>query len=354
MTSVSQRIRYVSWIREANQAGARLRLACDEVGISLRTYKRWYRGGTVTADKRPEAIRPEPMNKLSEYEQQVILDVCNESRFASLPPTQIVPALLDDGLYYGSESTYYRVLKQHGQLQHRGRSLAPRVAKAPRTFTATGPRQVFCWDITYLPSNVRGQFFYLYMLEDLYSRKIVGWEVYAEESGELAAQLLQRTLLREQCAHSGLVLHSDNGAPMKAQTMREKAYELGVTTSYNRPRVSNDNAFAESLFRTCKYRPEWPSAGFRSLDAARQWVLKFTRWYNYEHKHSKLRFVTPEQRHTGQDKAILAQRKAVMEAAKAQHSVRWGKRQVRNCTPVGPTTLNPEKEQIKQVEKQAA
>ncbi|RAJ93633.1 integrase-like protein [Aliidiomarina maris] len=261
----------MSWIREANQAGARLRLACDEVGISLRTYKRWYRGGKVTADKRPEAIRPEPMNKLSEYEQQVILDVCNESRFASLPPTQIVPALLDDGLYYGSESTYYRLLKQHGQLQHRGRSLAPRVAKAPETFTANGPRQVFCWDITYLPSNVRNQFFYLYMLEDLYSR----------------------------------------------------------------PRVSNDNPFAESLFRTCKYRPEWPSAGFKSLDEAREWVLKFTRWYNYEHKHSKLRFVTPEQRHTGQDKAILAKRKAVMEAAKAQHSVRWGKRQVRNCTPGG-------------------
>lgn len=144
MTSVSQRIQYVSWIHEANQAGARLRLACDEVGISLRTYKRWYRGGKVTADKRPEAIRPEPMNKLSEYEQQVILDVCNESRFASLPPTQIVQALLDEGLYYGSESTYYRLLKRHGQLQHRGRSLEPRVAKAPETFTANGPRQVFC------------------------------------------------------------------------------------------------------------------------------------------------------------------------------------------------------------------
>lgn len=155
MTSVTQRIQFVSWIREANQAGARLRLACDEVGISLRTYKRWYRGGKVTTDKRPEAIRPEPMNKLSEYEQQAILDVCNESRFASLPPTQIVPALLDDGLYYGSESTYYRVLKQYGQFQHRGRSLAPRVAKASQTFTATGPRQVFCWDTQFVGVSVK-------------------------------------------------------------------------------------------------------------------------------------------------------------------------------------------------------
>jgi len=354
LTSVSQRTQYVSWIREANQSGARLRLACNEVGISLRTYKRWYRGGKVTADRRPDSIRPAPMNKLSKYEQQVILDVCNERRFASLPPTQIVPALLDDGVYYGSESTYYRLLKQHGQLHHRGRSIAPRETKGPETFTATGPRQVFCWDITYLPSHVRGQFFYLYMLEDLYSRKIVGWEVYEEESGELAAALLQRTLLREQCTHSGLVLHSDNGAPMKAQTMREKAYELGVTTSYNRPRVSNDNPFAESLFRTCKYRPEWPSAGFKSLTDARQWVLKFTRWYNYEHKHSKLRFVTPEQRHTGQDKAILTQRKAVMKVAKAKNPVRWGSRDTRNCKPVGPTTLNPAKEQMRQEQKQAA
>lgn len=180
------------------------------------------------------------------------------------------------------------------------------------------------------------------------------WCVAVKKNWPPLGQLLQRTLLREQCAHSCLVLHSDNGAPMKAQTMREKAYELSVTTSYNRPRVSNDNPFAELLFRTCKYRPEWPSAGFKSLDDERHCVLKFSRWYNYEHKHSKLRLVTPEQRHTGQDRAILAQRKTVMEAAKARHSVRWGKRQVRNCTPVGPTTLNPAKEQVKQEQKQAA
>jgi len=190
---------------------------------------------------------------------------------------------------------------------------------------------VFCWDITYLPSTVRGQFYYLYMLEDLFSRKIVGCEVFEQESGENAAKLLEQTLIREKCLHSGVVLHSDNGAPMKSQTMRIKAYELGVTTSYKRPRVSNDNPFAESLFRTCKYRPDWPSLGFKSLDEARTWVLKLTRWYNYEHKHSKLRFVTPHQRHTGQYVSILAQRKEQIEAAKAANPNRWGKREVRNC-----------------------
>lgn len=354
LTSVSQRTEYVLLIQEANKTGARLSLACNEVGITLRTYRRWYCDGQVNADKRPSAIRPTPENKLTQVEQAQIIEVCNIEKYASLPPSQIVPTLLDSGEYYGSESTFYRVLKAHGQLHHRGRSLAPKVSRLPTTYTATGPGQVFCWDITYLPSTVRGQFYYLYMLEDLFSRKIVGDEVHEKESGEYAAILLEQTLLRERCLHSGVVLHSDNGAPMKSQTMRMKAYELGVTTSYSRPRVSNDNPFAESLFRTCKYRPDWPSAGFKSLEDARAWVLKFTRWYNYEHKHSKLRFVTPHQRHTGQDTAILAQRKTRIEAAKAANPERWGKREVRNCTPVGPTTLNPEREQIKQVEKQAA
>lgn len=263
----------------------------------------------MVEDKRPTAARPAPANKLTKIERAQILAVCNESRFASLPPTQIVPTLLDEQCYYGSESTFYRILKQHGQLYHRGRNAAPKGFATPTTFTATKACEVFCWDITYLPSIVRGQLYYLYMIEDLYSRKIVSYEVYEQESGKLAAGLLERTLISEKCLHTGVVLHSVNAAPMKSQTMRMKAYELGVTTSYSRPRVSNDNPFAESLFRTCKYRPEWPSHGFKSLFKARTWVLKFTRWYNYEHKHSKLRFVTPHQRHIGQDIEILLARK---------------------------------------------
>lgn len=244
---VSERTKCVNLIQEANQAGARLHLTCKEAGITLRTYRRWYRDGQITADKRPDAIRPQPSNKLTQAEQAKIIEVCNMAKFASLPPSQIVPTLLDEDEYYGSESTFYRVLKACGQLHHRGRSLAPRGSTQPTTYTATGPGQVFCWDITYLPSTVRGQFYYLYMLEDLFSRKIVGCEVFEQESGENAAKLLEQTLVREKCLHSGVVLHSDNGAPMKSQTMRMKAYELGVTTSYSRPRVSNDNPFAESL-----------------------------------------------------------------------------------------------------------
>lgn len=175
-------------------------------------------------------MRPQPSNKLRQAEQAKIIEVCNMAKFANLPPSQIVPTLLDEDKYYVSESTFYRVLKAFGQLHHRGWRLAPRGSTLPTTYTATEPAQVFCWDITYLPSTVRGQFYYLYMLEDLFSRKIVSSEVHEQESGENAAQLLEQTQIREKCLHSGVVLHSVNGTPMKSQTMRMKAYELGVTT----------------------------------------------------------------------------------------------------------------------------
>ncbi len=341
----------IDLIQEAKGAGARLFRACDEAGIGLRTYRRWFREGSVQVDKRPEAPRPEPANKLSEEEKQRILSTCNSARYQSLPPPQIVPSLMDEGLYLASESSFYRILKAHNQLSHRGQSLAPRRSREATTHHAQGPCELWCWDITYLASTVRGQFYYLYMFEDVYSRKIVGYEVYEAESGDYAAELLQRCLLREKCLHRPLVLHSDNGAPMKAQTMKAKLEELGVLPSYSRPRVSNDNAFAESLFKTLKYRPEWPSSGFKSLEDARRWVGGFVNWYNTEHKHSKLRFVTPEERHEGKDVAILAQRQRVLEQARERTPGRWGTRPVRNCDPVGPTTLNPEKSVV---EKDAA
>ncbi len=329
-------------IREARAAGARLEAACDEAGVSLRTYRRWFRDGKVQVDQRPEAQRPAPSNKLSEQEQQEILDVCNQSEYASLPPPQIVPALLDKGIYLGSEATYYRILKAHSQLHHRGRSQAPKKTGKPTSHTAEGPNEVWSWDITYLASVVRGQFYYLYLFEDIYSRKIVGYEVHEQECGERAAELVQRCMLREQCFNQPLVLHSDNGAPMKAQTMKAKLEELGVQSSYSRPRVSNDNPYSEALFRTLKYRPEWPSSGFASLAEARDWVQQFVDWYNDEHKHSKLNFVTPAQRHAGQDGDILERRKEVLEAARAEKPNRWSK-EVRNCEPVGVVMLNPDK-----------
>ena len=175
-----------------------------------------------------------------------------------------------------------------------------------------------------------------------HSRKAVGGEVYAQESGERAAELLQRTVMAEQCGHKPLVLHSDNGAPMKSLTLLAKLYELDVTPSRGRPRVSNDNPYSESLFRTLKYCPQWPEQGFVSLPAARVWVHDFIAWYNHQHRHSRIRFVTPAQRHRGDDKAILTKRHAVYEAAKAKRPERWSGK-TRNWEPAGAVMLNPER-----------
>lgn len=307
----------------------------------MRSYRRWFQCGQVKSDKRPEAKRPEPTNKLSDQERQAILECCNLPDYASLAPPQIVAKLLDIGQYLGSEASFYRVLKLHNQLHHRGRSQSPKKRGKPTSYTATEPNQVWSWDITYLASAVKGQFYYLYLFEDIFSRKIVGYEVHEKECGELAAELIQRCMLREQCFNKPLVLHSDNGAPMKAYTMKAKLDELGVTSSYSRPRVSNDNPYSEALFRTLKYRPEWPSSGFASLDAARAWVQRFVNWYNGEHKHSKLNFVTPNERHMGQDRKILAKRKSVLEAARSENPNRWSG-SVRNCDPAGAVMLNPD------------
>ncbi len=265
-------------------------MACDAAGLSKRTYRRWYKAGNIQTDKRATAVRPAPANKLTEHERQQILEVCNEARFASLPPSQIVPTLLDEGVYIASESSYYRVLKANEQSHHRGRTRQVMARSKPKAYTAKSPNEIGSWDITYCPSIVKGQFYYLYMFEDIYSRKIVGYEVYDRECGELAAQLMQRNVLREQCFNQPLVLHSDNSAPMKCLTMKAKLEELGVRASVSRPRVSNDNPYSESLFRRLKYHPKWPTKGFKSLTESREWVENFVSWYNNEHKHSKLNF----------------------------------------------------------------
>ncbi len=343
MTPLSDRQQSIEWINEAVVAGARREAACDILQLSIRTVQRWMEEGKLQADKRPSAERPMPANALSDAERGEILAICNQPEFASLPPSQIVPRLADQGRYLASESTFYRVLRAANQQHHRGRSQTPRHHARPATHIARQANSVWSWDITYLPSPVRGQYYYLYLISDVYSRKAVGWEVHAEESGALAADLLQRTVIREQCLRQPLVLHSDNGAPMKSTTMLSKMYELGVTPSRGRPRVSNDNPYAEALFRTLKYCPQWPSDGFASLDEARGWVRDFLRWYNAEHRHSRIRFVTPNERHKGLDKGILQRRHALYQQAKQQRPERWSG-MTRNWSQVGAVALNPERE----------
>jgi putative transposase len=341
----------VAWLIEAIVAGARKIRACQEVGLSLRTLQRWTQTEDVQADARTTTVRPTPRNALSEIERQAIVTLCNSPTYAHLPPSQIVPRLADEARYLASESTFYRVLRATGQQQHRGRSQRPRRHAAPTTHAAKAANQVWSWDITYMASPIRGKYYYLYLIEDIYSRKAVGWEVYEEESGEKAAALLQRSVIGEQCLREPLVLHSDNGAPMKSVTLLSKMYELGITPSRGRPRVSNDNPYSESLFRTLKYCPQWPQEGFASLDGARTWVRDFMRWYNNEHRHSRIRFVTPAERHRGLDRQVLARRHELYERAKEKKPERWSG-QTRNWEPIGTVLLNPDREQ--QIEKKAA
>jgi transposase InsO family protein len=312
------------------------------VGISIRTLQRWRCGDEILEDLRPDAKRPEPISKLKEWEHELIIAVCNEPEYAKLPPSQIVPMLADKGIYIASESSFYRVLKAKNQLHHRGRAKPKGSIAKPTPHVATKPNELWSWDITYCPSRIIGQFYYLYMIVDVFSRMIVGWEVHENETGEKAADLLERTVWREKCTNNHVVLHSDNGSPMKSLTMQAKMRDLGIEGSRGRPGVSNDNPYSESLFRTLKYSPRWPSEGFESLEDARVWVDTFVTWYNEEHRHSQIKFVTPQQRHLGLDIDILEKRKALYEEQKNKQPSRWHQ-STRDWARKDTVDLNPEK-----------
>ena len=348
MTRLEDRQILVRDIEQACAEGTRLAAACALAGIDARTLRRWKAGaGLLQGDRRPDAERPVPSHALSEAERAQIVAVANEPRFAETPPARIVPALADEGIYIASESSFHRVLRAHGQMNRRGRAQPPRTSRPPTTHIATRPGDVWCWDVTFLPAQIQGRWFYFYLILDLYSRKIVGFEVHDTDSAEHAAHLARRTALAEGVHAKPVrpVLHGDNGATLKATTVLAMLHWLGIEPSYSRPRVSDDNAFAEALFRTAKYRPEFPPKGFADLDAARQWAARFVHWYNQEHRHSGIRYVTPAQRHAGQDGPVLAARHGFLPRARSRNPQRWSG-QTRTRKPVGAVTLNPERDII--------
>jgi putative transposase len=298
MTRPEDRLTLVHLIAKSRADGARQAPACTLAGIDPRTLQRWRKSD---GDQRPDAIRPAPSHALTEEERARIVEVANEPRFAETPPARIVPALADEGVYIASESSFHRVLHAHGQMNRRGRAGLPRRSRPPTTHIATRPGDVWCWDVTFLPAQIQGQWFYLYLILGLYSRKVVGFEVHPTDRADHAAHLAKRTALAEGLHAMTVkpVLHGDNGASLKATTVLAMLYWLGIKPSYSRPRVSDDNAFAEALFRTAKYRPEFPAKGFTDLDTARQWARRFVHWYNHEHRHSGIGYVIPAQRHAG-------------------------------------------------------
>jgi putative transposase len=259
MTRLEDRQILLRDIGQARTEGARLASACAQAGIDASTLRRWQAGaGLHQGDRRPAADRPPPSHALSEAERARIIAVANEPRFADTPPARIVPELADEGIYIASESSFHRVLRAHGQMNRRGRAQPPRSSRPPTTHIASRPGDVWCWDVTFLPTQIQGRWFYFYLILDLYSRKIVGFEVHDTDSAEHAAHLAKRTALAEgvHTKSARPVLHGDNGATLKATTVLAMLYWLGIKPSYSRPRVSDDNAFAEALFRTAKYRPE--------------------------------------------------------------------------------------------------
>ncbi|MCK6551198.1 IS3 family transposase [Myxococcota bacterium] len=331
-------------VDEATAAGARLSPVCERFGISPRTVERWRRCPDV-GDLRC-GPRTEPGNKLTAEERAAVLAVVNRPEFRDLPPSQIVPRLADRGEYIASEATMYRILKEKKQLKRRGRAAEPTKRRRPDEHVATRPNRVWSWDITYLKSPVHGRYYYLYLVMDVWSRKIVGIALHERECQELAAELIEQAARAERVASNTLVLHADNGGPMKGSTMLAKLQSLGVMPSFSRPSTSNDNPFSEALFRTLKYRPCYPDGAFSSLAAARRWVDEFVRWYNHEHLHSATNFTSPAVRHAGGDRAVLAKRQCVYEQAKNNHPERWGRRATRAWRHITTVHLNPTAETL--------
>ncbi|MES9900826.1 MAG: DDE-type integrase/transposase/recombinase [Sedimenticola sp.] len=230
----------ISLIGEA-VAGARQPKACEVLEINSRTLRRWkqqlHKEQALKDRRKESAAARTPANKLTEKERDKIVETCNQSQFKSLPPSQIVPILADEGKYIASESSFYRVLREVDQVNRRGRAETPRVVTKPKGYKAEAPNEVWIWDITYLASSIRGMFYYLYLIEDIFSRKIVGWEIHETEGAELASQLIRKSCLAEGIHREGLVLHSDNGSPMKGATMLATLQKLGVVPSFSRPSV---------------------------------------------------------------------------------------------------------------------
>jgi putative transposase len=337
---VESREQSTELVTEAVANGCRLKSACEALGLSSRTVQRWVLETEVVGDKR-RGPKTEPANKLTFEEKTKIISVVTSPEFRDDSPSKIVPRLADQGVYLASESTIYRILKTEDLSAYRSKS-RPATQHRPEPYLATAPNQVWSWDISYLPTMITGIFFYLYLIVDIYSRKIVGFEVHDQEAAILSSRLIEATLEAEGIDGKELVLHSDNGAPMKGATMLATLQNLGVVPSFSRPSVSDDNPYSEALFKTAKYCPIYPTTPLPTVEAWREWADKFVSWYG-EQPHSGIKFVTPNQRHRGEDVEILRRRNEVYEKAKRIKPERWSG-QTRNWEPIKKVRLNPLRE----------
>lgn len=349
MTSLEDRQQILEAVAQARNCGARLVKISEIIGVDCKTLRGWSRPEALRlGDRRPSAERPAPASRLTEAERQEILAVADRPEYTALPPTRIVPMLADKGVYIASESSFYPAVRDAGQLKHRGRRKAPEKQKPPATHVAYSLNEVWAWNVTFLPTRVMWQWFYLYLILDVFSRKVVAREAHATDDADHAVRVVNCAALAEAIAGRAKkpVLHGDNVATLKANTVLAMLNWLGIKPSYSRPRVSDDNAYVEALFKTVKYRPEYPNCGFADLEVARKLASAFVGWYNYDHRHSGIHYVTPAERHSGADRAVLEARRAVYAHAKARYPSRWNGRATRNWRRHEYVTLNPERDAV--------
>ena len=294
---------------------------CRALDLARATVYRAWRRERHPVEPKP---RPAPARALSDEERRRVLNVLHEPRFADQPPAQVYATLLDEGRYLCSERTMYRILEAEGEVRERRNQLEhPPYAKPE--LLATGPNEVWSWDITKLKGPVKWTYFYLYVILDIFSRYTVGWMVAARESSTLAKRLITETCAKQEIIQEQLTLHADRGSSMKSKCVAQLLSDLGVTKTHSRPHVSNDNPFSESQFKTLKYRPTFP-ARFGCIEDARAFCGDFFKWYNNKHHHSALGWLTPEDVHYGRGPRRVKVRQHVLDAAYTQHPERFVRR----------------------------
>ena len=304
-------------VKEANTSGARLVKACDALEISISTFERWRKG--KTRDIRKGAPKTVSRKLLPEERQSIIAISCS-NEYKDDNPYKIVASLLTKGNYIASESTFYRVLREEGLVKHRGNTRPGRSHNKPPELVATGPNQVWTWDITWLRSDIRGIFYFAYTIIDIWDRSIVKWSIHDREDDEYARELFQAAF--EENGYPNVFVHSDNGNPMKGMSLMALFYDLGISNSYSRPRVSDDNPFIEAWFKTLKSHVSYPGK-FKSIVDARIWFADFVHTYNGSHCHSGLHYLTPMQVRNGEYRNIARNRNETMKKAFLKNPLRW-------------------------------
>lgn len=312
--------------------------ACKAFGISRAGL---YRRRTINAAPKLVKKRSAPPRTLSEPEKQDVLETLHSERFQDMAPHEVYATLLDEERYLCSIRTMYRILEENTEIKERRNQLRHPDYKKPELL-ATGPNQVWSWDITKLLGPVKWSYFHLYVILDIFSRYVVGWMVAPCESATLAKQLIGETCSKQNIQKEQLTIHADRGSSMKSKPVAFLMADLGITKTHSRPHTSDDNPFSEAQFKTLKYRPDFPDR-FGCIEDARQFCRAFFPWYNNEHKHTGINLLSPTDVHHGEAESIIASRQIVLNTAYALHPERFVRKMPEHKPMQQAVWINPPK-----------